>query len=93
MRRTGDTSNFSRASKRWFGVPPAVQRERQWAALGPTALRRPAKACFATEAKASAGVSAWLRSSLPPASVSTPMRGAGRYLHRRPSEMEVGRDS
>lgn len=30
----GDASNFFRASKRWFGVPPAVQRERQWAALG-----------------------------------------------------------
>jgi AraC-like DNA-binding protein len=31
----GDASNFFRASKRWFGVSPAVQRERQWAALGP----------------------------------------------------------
>lgn len=29
----GDTSNFFRASKRWFGVPPAVQRQRQQAAM------------------------------------------------------------
>jgi AraC-like DNA-binding protein len=29
----GDVSNFFRASKRWFGVPPAAQRERQWAAM------------------------------------------------------------
>ncbi len=28
----GDASSFFRAGKRWFGVPPAVQRERQWAA-------------------------------------------------------------
>jgi AraC-like DNA-binding protein len=37
----GDTSNFFRASKRWFGVPPAVQRERQLAAGSQTPTEGP----------------------------------------------------
>lgn len=38
----GDTSNFFRASKRWFGVPPAAQRRRQLEARCSSVPLRPA---------------------------------------------------